>query len=201
MMNAKRIHASIQHIIALEGIDGAGKSTITQRLKTQLQDDLIIYSRTKKTPFYNKILSIPFIKKHQNLQIPIYWLLSWHNYFEFVHRYSGERIVIMDRCFLSSMCYFFPKAISSKTACCIFKMLEVKLFPEKIFIIDVDPRIAQQRDGYKKQLKWLIQTRRIYRRCISNESVLKCRIEVLNGQHEINYNSKIILNEIRRMLK
>ena len=44
-------------IVAVEGIDGAGKTTIIKEVSNYFGDDVIFYSRTKKGKFIDKLVS------------------------------------------------------------------------------------------------------------------------------------------------
>lgn len=151
-----------QTIIAIEGIDGAGKSTLISEIKGKLPSGILLYERTKKSRLVEKILSNKFFKEHHMLQIPIYLLLSYKNYISFIMKYKKTQTIIMDRCYLSNICYFFPRALYDQKLLKKVLFWEIKIFPKKIFVLDVDPVIGQKRDNNKKTLTWLTNTRRAY---------------------------------------
>ena len=68
-------------IIALEGIDGAGKSTIINFLVNILKSDVAVYARTRKSGLIDKVVSCKFMRKHYMFQVPIYIFLSHINLF------------------------------------------------------------------------------------------------------------------------
>jgi thymidylate kinase len=102
--NNKRI------IIALEGIDGAGKTTLINSIFNELDGEVSIYRRTQKGILMDKFLSSRFMAKYRVFQIPFYFLLSYINYLRFCCKKQYD-VVIMDRCFLSNICYYFPSAL------------------------------------------------------------------------------------------
>ena len=97
-----------QIVVAIEGIDGAGKTTLINAICQSFEGKVTIYKRTHKGNFIDKLVSSKMMQKYYILQIPIYLLLSYKNYLLFRLK-KKKQIVIMDRCFLSNICYFFQK--------------------------------------------------------------------------------------------
>ena len=75
--------ASHQVVVALEGIDGAGKSTLINLLNDEFGEIVGTYSRTKKGRIFDFIVSRKTLQRFQRLQIPIYLFLSLKNYISF----------------------------------------------------------------------------------------------------------------------
>ncbi len=146
-----------QIVVAIEGIDGAGKTTLINAICQCFEGKVTIYKRTHKGNFIDKLVSSKMMQKHYILQIPIYLLLSYKNYLLFRLK-KKKQIVIMDRCFLSNICYFFPKAILNNKLLYRLLLFEIKMFPQIIFILDVEPKTGRIRDANKKSLKWLEDT-------------------------------------------
>lgn len=184
-----------QIIIAIEGIDGAGKTTIIDKLVNMI-DDVVVYQRTKKNKFVDMLVSSKFLKKHYILQVPIYLLLSYKNYILFKMK-PKKRIVIMDRCFLSNICYFIPKALDNKILLKLALMFEIKIFPKSIFILNVDPAVGCYRDKNKKTIEWLEKTQRAYLH--SEKSVLLkwISIKVIDPETNTDEICNIILKNIK----
>lgn len=184
-------------IIAVEGIDGAGKSTLIAELTKQLMNDVSIYERTKKGKITQKLVTSKILQKYKFLQIPVYLLLSYKNFCLFKVKEKKAPIVIMDRCFLSNICYFFPKALYDQKLLKRVLYWEVKLIPKKIFILDVDPRIGMIRDNKKKSLDWLTSSREAYlnsSNSLINEYV---NIEILKQEFSTKQKVKVIIEYIQ----
>ncbi len=183
--------------MALEGIDGAGKSTLIKLLNAEFKDIVGTYSRTKKGAIFNFIVSRKIMQKHLSLQIPIYLFLSLKNYITLGKR-RHKPIILMDRCFLSNFCYFYFDALFNEKEFRKKLCLEVGLMPQKIFIIDVDPLIAYHRDKKKKQINWLITTREHYLQAKGSPLMEKYHIEIINPSLTIEEKKEKIANYIRR---
>ena len=187
MKNKKQI------VIALEGVDGSGKSTIIQNICDQLRTGVLIYHRTSKGKVLDRFLSTKFVNSIPFAQIPIYLFLSYKNYIALRNR-SRYDIIIMERCFLSNICYFYPKAMTKKWILQLALLFEIKLFPEKIFVIDVDPSIGYTRDNYKKNLAWLTKTRHHYLDSANADLLHPFHIQIIDENMEIKKKTQLILS-------
>lgn len=188
-MNSEKI------VIAIEGIDGAGKTTIINELSKRYTNKLAIYKRTKKGKFVDKLVSCRLMKKYNKLQIPIYLLLSYKNYISFKAKKEQE-VIVMDRCFLSNICYFYPNALFDKNLYGRLLFFEIKLCPQIIFILDVNPEVGQKRDNYKKNLNWLVDTRAAYLKANQSDFLADIDIEILCADISIEEKAKIIIKYI-----
>lgn len=188
-------------IISLEGIDGAGKSTITKQLESIYESKCLIYSRTQKGIIATKLLAKKFIKKIHIIQIPIYILLSHFNYYKLKKEKLCPYVIIMDRCFLSNICYYFPKALKSYFWFKFALFFEPNIYPQKIFIIDVNPVIAQRRDAFQKELSWLRKTRKVYIESSKSKLLKNYHIEIIEDKYTIDQKIKIIVNYIDNEIK
>ena len=183
-------------VVALEGIDGAGKTTLINYIQQNLEEKTSIYERTKKNSLTDRLVSLKLFQKHYRLQIPIYFLLSYKNYIRF-RRKAPAKIIIMDRCFLSSICYFFPNALNNPNKLKAILFFEVKLFPQKIFVLDVNPALGKERDNNKKNIEWLIETRNAYNIASTSLILNISKVEIIDENLTIDEKCNIILSYIK----
>lgn len=186
-------------VIAIEGIDGAGKTTLVNLLKNDFYNDICIYSRTKKGKIGNFLLNHFPLNKCHFLQIPFYYALSIINYFR-RERQKSATILLMDRCFLSNICYYYPKAMDNKVLYYLATLFEIKISPKVIFIVDEKAEIAHKRDKMEKSLKWLEQTRLNYLKTIDSKYLRKCNITIIPNTLSIEEKQKIIKQCIKERI-
>ena len=195
----KNRNSNIELIIAIDGIDGAGKTTLIESITNKIGGNICIYRRTEKGSFARKLLNSFIFKQVHFLQIPIYLLLAKKNHVKIYN--SDSRLIIMDRCFLSNICYFYPNAMHNKTLFRLAMSLEVKLYPSAIFILDEDEATACTRDGNQKDLIWLQKTRQYYLDAANHASLMDCRIDVISKELTIGEKSDYIIEQINKMLE
>lgn len=78
----------------------------------------------------------------------------------------------------------------------ILLFFEVKLFPQKVFILDVDPKKGQIRDSNKKSLKWLKTTKSAYLKTINSSLAEFMNIELIPEELPIEKKCNVIINYI-----
>lgn len=184
-------------IVAIEGIDGAGKTTLIKILQNELKCGL--YQRTRKCTVINRMVSTKFMKNNYMLQAPIYCFLSRVNYLRFLRSKSSSAIILMDRCFLSNICYFAPEAIHDKKKLNRWMKKEIGMMPEKIFVLDVAPQIAHLRDNMCKPMDWLVNAREAYLDAASPTSLIQqiSNVEVIKEHLSIDEKLLIIKQYIK----
>lgn len=187
-------------IVAIEGIDGAGKTTLITSLKQELGDKVCVYNRTQKGKLVDSLLNHFPLRNSRTLQIPVYFFLSYINYIKF-KKQNHAPILVMDRCFLSNICYYYPMAMDNKLLFKFVMLFEVKLNPKEIFIIDEDAVIAHKRDKMKKDLEWLIQTRSNYLKSPQAPALTSYKINIIQSNIPLKDKKEIIIKrlyELRR---
>lgn len=196
-LNKRNLNEKTQIIVAIEGIDGAGKTTLINKMCRDFGEKSIVYKRTKKGKFTEKLISSTIMQKYHILQAPIYLILSYKNYILFKLKNKNlKEIVIMDRCFLSNICYFYPQALKNTHFLKVLLFFEVKMFPRKIFILDVDARTGQARDSNRKSLHWLEITKNAYLESINSNLIKQVAIELLPEELTIDKKSDIVTKYI-----
>ncbi len=188
-------------VLCLEGIDGVGKTTIVTQIKKIFGSQCALYSRTQKSNLTQKIVSSKFMRKFKICQIPIYILLSHVNYIKFRKSSISSPIIVMDRCFLSNISYFFSASLKSVFFMRLIMLFEPRIFPQKIFILDVDPSVAQKRDNFQKDLAWLSKTRNVYLQASESLLLKRYQITVIKDNYSIEQKTDIIVNYIRENLE
>lgn len=187
-----------QIVVAIEGIDGAGKSTLIKLLSEEFDDSVGIYNRTKKGHILDSLVSCKLMQDHHILQVPIYLFLSFKNYIA-LGRFKRKPIILMDRCFLSNFCYFYFESLFVAQKFKRKMLFEIKLLPQKIFIIDEEPLIACQRDNEKKRVDWLITTREHYLQSKNSPLMEKYHIEIISNSLTVKDKKERIANYIYKI--
>ena len=182
-------------IIAVEGMDGTGKTTITNKLQEIFGNSICVYHRTQKKRITAHILEGTLFQKFHALQIPVYLLLSIVNYFRCPFT-KDAKVLIMDRCFLSNICYFYPKALTNKWIYRMAMLFEINLLPDSIFIIDDDEEVARIRDQNRKTVEWLAYARRNYLRAIQSTTLSKFRITIIPATVSLDQKALLIASKV-----
>lgn len=190
-----------QIIICIEGIDGAGKSTSIKQLKSIYGENCVVYSRTQKGHALARFISSHVMRRLHILQAPIYIFLSHINYHRIKKDMAGKPIVVMDRCFLSNVCYFFPRAIHNGCLLRLTLLFEPTIYPKKIFILDVDPVLGQKRDNFQKELSWLEITRNNYIQSAESEYLKPYNIQIIEDTKSTKDIVQVITGYIDEMLE
>lgn len=142
--------------IALEGVEGSGKTTIIHLLKKKLKEKNKSFRIVKEpgtTRVGRKIREILINDYANELDLRTELLLFMASRSSMIHqviRSASEEFIISDRCFLSSLAYQceFDPALA-RTVYELHKQLFGDLLPEKIFFVDIHPSKALFRKAQK----------------------------------------------------
>lgn len=186
-----------RYYLAIEGIDGGGKTTTIKYLQSRYNNQIDLYQRTYKPEWIKPLVNCKMFKTFHSIQVIVYLFLAHYNFWLFQKKDNGRRIVLMDRCFLSNICYFFPAALEKKPLRKMLLKIEPRIFPDMIYILDAAPEVAWKRDGRKKDLDWLKKTREFY---IKAGLIKEFAIEIIPPMSEIDGPYTIISQAIEEML-
>ena len=138
--------------IALEGIDGTGKSTQTQRLASYfsaLGREVVLSREPTDGPWGNKLRESATIGRLDAEQELEYFLRDRKDHVEnlILPSLHGGKVVILDRYYFSTMAYqgcrgFDPAEIRRRNE-------EFAPRPDHLFILDIDVETALQRIGHR----------------------------------------------------
>lgn len=137
-------------LIAFEGIDGTGKTSIIKALLKRLTDDgfrVVTFKEPTNETEAGKKIRTSYIDGRVSLEEELQWFIDdreWDVEERILPSLAEKKIVLMDRYFFSTACYQGVRMNDDWSS--ILKTNRAK-FPEPdlTIIIDVDPRISQQR--------------------------------------------------------
>lgn len=75
-------------------------------------------------------------------------------------------------------------------------ILELKIYPDRIFILDEDALVAQKRDKMKKDLNWLKKTRLNYRHSVRANTLKSFPISIVSNRLSIDDKKTLIIDSI-----
>lgn len=159
--------------VALEGVEGCGKTTVTRILKKKMREQGKTFRVVKEpgtTPVGEKIRQILLQDYDNELDIRTELLLFMASRSSMIHQVietATEDIILSDRCFLSSLAYQcnFDEQLA-KTVYDLHRQLFAGYLPDKIFFIDIHPSVAlarkAKRDINKYEKKAMIFHEKVY---------------------------------------
>jgi len=137
-------------LIAFEGIDGTGKTSIISALLKRLTDDgfsVVTFKEPTNETEAGKKIRNSYFDGRASLEEELQWFIDdreWNVKERILPSLAEKKIVLMDRYFFSTACYQGVRMNDDWSG--ILKTNRLK-FPEPdlTIIIDVGPRILQQR--------------------------------------------------------
>lgn len=159
--------------IALEGVEGCGKTTVINILKRRLKERGKTFQVVKEpgtTKIGNKIREILLHDYENELDLNTELLLFMASRSSMIHqviRPIQEEFILSDRCFLSSLAYQcnFDADLAQRIYRMHLELFEGNL-PDKIFFIDIHPSKAlcrkSQKDINKYEKKAMIFHEKVY---------------------------------------
>lgn len=198
-------------LIAVEGIDGSGKTTQTKLLKKRLKKEGFetkIVKEPTDGEFGKKIKDIlkEEIKVTQEKLLDLFVKDRKENVRKNIFPSLQEgKVVIADRYFISTLAY---QKESNKSFKQLMKMHRFAPIPDLTVILDVKPKVAMKRlsgkssvrDKFEKDMKLLKKARMNYRR-IPEFLENKARVLIVDGERPPNEVNKEIWEEVKKLLK
>ena len=170
-------------LIAFEGIDGTGKTSIIRVLLERLTKDgfsVVTFKEPTNETEAGKKIRTSYSDGRVSLEDELQWFIDdreWDVKERILPSLTEKKIVLMDRYFFSTACYQGVRMNNDWNS--ILKTNR-SMFPEPdlTIIIDVDPRISQQRilkDRQKsntfEELDYQRNVRRLFLEIINKDSI------------------------------
>ena len=137
-------------LIAFEGIDGTGKTTIAQMLKERLEalgQSVVMFKEPTNETEAGKKIRASYLEGRASLDIELQWFIEdreWNVTTNILPALAENKIVFLDRYFFSTACYQGVRKNNDW-----FSILELnrKKFPEPdlTIIFDLDVQLAVKR--------------------------------------------------------
>jgi len=137
-------------LIAFEGIDGTGKTTLAQMLKERLEalgHSVVMFKEPTNETEAGKKIRASYVKGRASLDIELQWFIEdreWNVTTRILPALAENKIVFLDRYFFSTACYQGVRKNNDW-----FSILELnrKKFPEPdlSIIFDLDVQLAVKR--------------------------------------------------------
>lgn len=199
-------------LIAVEGIDGAGKRTLCSWMKKFLEsqnNEVEQFAYPDYSSIWGKIIEDYLHNKIElniNEQFFIYFIDILKDQDEFRKSLEKGKIAITDRYFSSTVAFQCAKGFSYQKALSIIEVMDV-IEPDLTFFIKVPPRLALKRkfeqkrslDRHEKDIELLEHVDKIYEKML-NSGILSKRWIKIDGNQDIEKVEENILTQINRMI-
>ncbi|CRX37129.1 / tmk / Thymidylate kinase /:643573 Reverse [Candidatus Hepatoplasma crinochetorum] len=208
-----------QNFITIEGIDGAGKTTIIYELKKRFLDKKqnkyffknkeIIFTREPGNSGNDFLLKTrDLIVNYEILPITELFLLQ-ANRAEHIQKFifpflKDNKIIICDRFIDSTFVYQGLKGIKDQDIIKTNKLATLGVNPKTTYLIDLDPKLAQERIKNNKRVinKFdqydLDFHNKIRKRYLDLASKEKKRFVLIDGNKEISKIVEIIIRDLNK---
>ncbi|RLI73911.1 dTMP kinase [Archaeoglobales archaeon] len=190
-------------LIAIEGIDGSGKTTIANYLKDELEKEgfkVVVLKEPTNSVYGQRIKQSLNNRLDVNEELELFWLDRKHDVENnILPALENNYIVIMDRYYFSTIAYQGARGVDVDK---IKEMNEeIAPKPNLVLILDVDPKVGVERivkrgDEPNKfeDLEYLKRVRSIFLK-LRDENVV-----VIDANRDINTVKKEVLNVVRNLI-
>ena len=184
-------------LIAIEGIDGAGKRTLCSFIKTYLESrnfEVIQFEYPDYSDKWGKIIEDYLenrIELNINEQFFLYFIDILKDQDHIMKLLDEGKVVITDRYFYSTIAFQCAKGFSYQKALSIIRIMDL-IESDITFFINIPPRIALDRkfkqkrslDRHEKDFKLLERVNKIYEK-MSDQTTLSKKWFRVNGDQDI----------------
>ena len=195
-------------LIAVEGIDGAGKRTLCSFMKTFLESEkleVVQFEYPDYSSIWGKIIEEYLHNKIElniNEQFFAYFIDILKDQEKIYNLLKKDKIVITDRYFSSTLAFQCAKGFNFQNALSIIKTMNV-IEPDLTVFIQIPPKVALQRkfkqknslDRHEKDLELLENVDNIYEKML-NQEILSNKWIKLDGNRDL----KKIEEEVQNIL-
>ncbi|RLI77936.1 dTMP kinase [Archaeoglobales archaeon] len=190
-------------LIAIEGIDGSGKTTIANYLKDELEKEgfkVVVLKEPTNSVYGQRIKQSLNNRLDVNEELELFLLDRKHDVENnILPALENNYIVIMDRYYFSTIAYQGARGVDVDK---IKEMNEeIAPKPNLVLILDVDPKVGVERivkrgDEPNKfeDLEYLKRVRSIFLK-LRDENVV-----VIDANRDINTVKKEVLNVVRNLI-
>ena len=183
-------------LISVEGIDGAGKRTLTSFIKKYIESqklNAIQFEYPDYSSIWGKIIDNYLHNKIEisiNEQFFLYFIDILKDQAKLIQLLNTDTCIILDRYFSSTVAFQCAKNFNYQKALAIIETMDI-ILPDLTIFIQIPPEIALQRkynqkgfiDRHEKDIELLTNVDCIYEKMM-NEKVLSRNWIKLDGNQE-----------------